>query len=122
MKDILSFIYSSMQKFAAMGICATLFFVGCSQQNPSINLDTFAQCLTDQGAIMYGSETCPHCQSQKEMFGESFKKINYVECTKEFERCSKLTWVPTREFKDGSQVQWLQPLATLASKTTCTLP
>jgi len=71
---------------------------------------------------MYGSETCPHCQKQKATFGDSFQKINYVECTKEFERCSKLAGVPTWEFKDGTQLEGLQELSTLANKTNCTLP
>ncbi|MEI6774232.1 MAG: hypothetical protein WCL18_05590 [bacterium] len=79
-----------MKKIALMGIVATVFFAGCAQQTQTKNLDTFAQCLTDQGAIMYGSQTCPHCQSQKAMFGESFAKVTYVECTKEFDRCAKL--------------------------------
>ncbi|MCX6824373.1 MAG: hypothetical protein NT085_04585 [candidate division SR1 bacterium] len=111
-----------MKKIALMGIFAAIFFAGCAQQAPTKNLDTFAQCLTDQGAIMYGEVTCQHCQKQKAMFGESFQKITYVECTKEFERCSKLKGVPTWEFKDGTQLEGLQELATLAAKTTCILP
>jgi ribosomal protein S27E len=38
---------------------------------------------------MYGQVTCQHCQKQKAMFGDSFQKITYVECTKEAERCGK---------------------------------
>ena len=79
-----------MKKIALVGIFAALFFAGCAQQTQTKNLDTFAQCLTDNGATMYGSATCPHCQKQKAAFGDSFQKITYVECTKEFARCSKL--------------------------------
>ncbi|MEI7920252.1 MAG: hypothetical protein WCH65_09290 [bacterium] len=39
---------------------------------------------------MYGEVTCQHCQKQKATFGDSFAKITYVECTKEFARCSQL--------------------------------
>lgn len=70
---------------------------------------------------MYGSATCPHCQKQKEMFGESFQYIDYVECTKEFERCAKLKGVPTREISSGTYLEGLQELSTLASKTGCPL-
>lgn len=110
-----------MKKFAILWILATLVVAWCTKQ-PTQNLDTFAQCLTTQWATMYGSVTCSHCQAQKAMFGNSFQYITYVECTQEFERCSALKWVPTREFKDGSQLLGQQELAVLASKTTCTLP
>ena len=39
-----------------------------------------AKHLTEVGAIMYGSYRCPHCAAQKELFGEAFKYIRYVEC------------------------------------------
>ena len=111
-----------MKKLTLVGILTVMFLAGCAQQTSTKNLDAFAQCLTDKWATMYGSATCQHCQKQKAAFGESFKNITYVECTKEFARCSKLKWVPTREFKDGSQLEGFQELSVLASKTTCTLP
>jgi len=43
-------------------------------------LNTFAQCLTAKGAKMYGAYWCPHCETQKEMFGSSFQYAPYVEC------------------------------------------
>lgn len=120
--EYLSLIYSSMKKIFLLGIFASLFFAGCAQQTTTTNLDEFAQCLTDKWAIMYGSVTCPHCQSQKAMFGESFTKVTYVECTKEFARCADLKGVPTWEFKDWSQLEGLQELSVLAEKTQCSLP
>lgn len=39
-----------------------------------------AKHLTEVGATMYGAYWCPHCLEQKELFGEAFKYINYVEC------------------------------------------
>ncbi len=42
--------------------------------------DSFAQCLTEKGAKMYGTEWCSHCKAQKERFGESFKFIDYIDC------------------------------------------
>lgn len=43
-------------------------------------LNTFAQCLTDEGMTFYGAYWCPHCQDQKEMFGDAMQYVNYVEC------------------------------------------
>ncbi|MGE5446136.1 MAG: vitamin K epoxide reductase family protein [Ignavibacteriales bacterium] len=41
---------------------------------------SLAKHLTEVGATMYGAYWCPHCMEQKELFGEAFKYINYVEC------------------------------------------
>ena len=115
-------IYSSMKKIALVGICSVLFLAGCGQATPTKNLDEFAQCLTDKWAIMYGAVNCSHCQKQETAFGKSFTYITYVECTKEFDRCSKLKGTPTWEFSDGTMLEWYQELSVLAQKTACTLP
>ena len=39
-----------------------------------------AQCLTEKNAEMYGAFWCGACAKQKEVFGNSFKHINNVEC------------------------------------------
>ena len=49
--------------------------------------DTFAQCLTDKGAVMYGAAWCSHCQEQKKTFGSSFKLVKYVECPDNTQLC-----------------------------------
>lgn len=94
-----------MKKIFLVGILAMVFFTGCAQSPQIENLDTFAQCLTEKGAIMYGAKNCPNCLKQKNMFGDSFQYINYVECTQEYERCANLRGVPAREFSDGSIVE-----------------
>ncbi len=113
-----------MKKIFLIWIFSIVFFAGCTQQTPANNLDEFAQCLTSKWAIMYGSKTCPHCLKQKEMFGESFQYITYVECTQEAERCgNELKWsVPAWKFADGTLVEWLQEFSVLATKTNCVLP
>jgi len=105
-----------------VGILAMAFFAGCAQSPQPKNLDTFTQCLTEKWAVLYGAENCPHCLEQKKMFGDSLQYVNYVECTKEFERCADLKWVPTWKFTDWSQLEWRQALSILAEKTNCILP
>ncbi len=39
-----------------------------------------ARHLRSEGAAMYGTYWCPHCNAQKELFGRAFKYITYVEC------------------------------------------
>ncbi len=36
--------------------------------------------LTEKGAVMYGSFTCPACTTQKSIFGKYAKNLKYVEC------------------------------------------
>jgi uncharacterized membrane protein len=57
-------------------------------------------------AVMYGSYRCPHCAAQKELFGEAFKYINYVECDRTAKRANPvlclekgIRWYPTWEIK-----------------------
>ena len=47
----------------------------------STKYDAFATCLKDQGAVFYGAWWCPHCKSQKALFGSSQKLLSYVECS-----------------------------------------
>jgi len=39
-----------------------------------------AKHLGQIGAVMYGSFKCTHCIDQKNMFGDAFKYVKYVEC------------------------------------------
>jgi hypothetical protein len=75
-----------MKKYAVIGI---LILVGVLFLNGSItglfagggDYDEFAKCLTENKVVMYGAFWCPHCQNQKDTFGESFDFIEYVECS-----------------------------------------
>lgn len=91
--------------------------------------DTFAMCLKDKGAIFYGAFWCPHCQSQKKLFGSSAKLLPYVECSTpdgqaQTQICidKKISGYPTWEFADGTQLNGEIPLVQLAEKTSCELP
>jgi glutaredoxin len=87
------------------------------------NLDEFAQCLTDNGAVMYGTYWCTYCKAQKADFGESFEFIDYVECTEEKEECieKEIDGFPTWII-DGENYQGKQPLQKLSELTGCELP
>ena len=72
------------------------------------NQDTLAKCLSANGAVMYGAYWCPHCQSQKKMFGKSVKYMPYVECAIKgsndlVQRCQDedIKSFPTWKFKSG---------------------
>ncbi|MBI4143724.1 hypothetical protein HY486_00555 [Candidatus Woesearchaeota archaeon] len=89
-------------------------------------LDDFAQCLTSKGVKMYGAFWCGHCNVQKEMFGESFKHINYVECATssgQTPACidAKINAYPTWEV-NGKRTEGEMSLASLSQSSGCTLP
>jgi len=49
--------------------------------------DSFTECLSEKGFVMYGSQYCGFCTKQKELFGDSFELVNYVECTEQQDLC-----------------------------------
>lgn len=88
----------------------------------------FAQCLKDSGTTFYGAFWCPHCRSQKEMFGAAQKLLPYIECSTldgngQLPVCREkgITGYPTWEFPDGSRLSGEQSFATLAEKSGCAL-
>lgn len=47
-------------------------------EETEINIADLVERLNQAGAVLYGSDGCGHCQHQKEVFGEYFAKIKYV--------------------------------------------
>ena len=91
--------------------------------------DAFATCLKDKGVTFYGAFWCPHCQSQKALFGKSEKLLPYVECSlpdgkTQTAACrdAGIEGYPTWEFADGERMTGEVPLATLSEKSGCPLP
>lgn len=86
-------------------------------------LDGFAQCLTEKGFTMYGAYWCPHCQNEKAAFGDSFRKVNYVECTKEPNRCvaAGIKGYPTWITEDGRRLEGEQGIDGLSEASGCAL-
>lgn len=64
-----------------------MFLTGCGETTGSYK--DFAQCITDAGAVMYGSDQCSGCQNQQKMFDSDFEYINYVNCDFNEEVCSE---------------------------------
>lgn len=98
-------------------------------RNSASTTDAFAKCLTSKGAKMFGAWWCPHCADEKELFGNGFQYVNYVECSPPGQRtqndlCKQagIKSYPTWEFADGARTTGTQPLADLSKKTGCRLP
>lgn len=107
-------------------LVSIIFLAGCSNSASQTEL---AKCLTEKGTKMYGAYWCPHCANQKSMFGNSFQYVTYVECSlperagvTEICKEQKIQRYPTWEFPDGSRLETVQALETLAEKSGCEFP
>lgn len=87
-----------------------------------LKLDKFAQCLTNANLTMYGTSWCSHCKNQKELFGKSFKYINYIDCDRKSEICTleEITGYPTWKI-NGESYPGEQSFSKLSQLTDCTL-
>ena len=90
---------------------------GHSQAEPTAD---FAQCVSESGAVMFGTDWCSHCREQKELFGEYFELVEYVNCDYNRGLCDANgvrgypTWIIGGESYPGTK-----PLETLSALTGC---
>ncbi|MCA9478550.1 MAG: hypothetical protein KC535_05375 [Nanoarchaeota archaeon] len=118
-----------MKKILLLGTLLSFVLFACTSSPYSVQeRDEFATCLTEQGAVMYGTFWCPHCASMKKEFGTSFQKVNYVECDprgddEQSELCLEkgIQDYTTWEFHDGSRLVGEPSLEELSEKTGCAL-
>lgn len=110
-------------------IVAVIVLVIILSSQGSSKYDSFAQCITDSGAKMYGAYWCPHCQAQKKIFGSSWDNINYIECAtpgsnQQTTACNAagIKSYPTWIFGDEKQLSGELSLQQLATFTGCQLP
>lgn len=84
--------------------------------------DSFAECLSESGVVMYGTDWCSHCKDQKALFGKSFDKIDFVDCDFDRDECliAGVSGYPTWKIK-GENYPGTRPLSELASLAGCEL-
>ncbi|MFT4308107.1 MAG: hypothetical protein ACMXYM_01945 [Candidatus Woesearchaeota archaeon] len=74
----------------------------------SESFSSLAECLTNNGVVMYGSDGCPACRNQKLIF-DDWDAIEYIECDKDRDACQRAgirsipTWVRADEVLVGMQ-------------------
>ena len=85
------------------------------------NGQTIGKCLTQKGVKMYGSDTCEHCQAQKEYFGSDFSNIDYTNCDFHQQICQQnnIKKYPTWYLPSGQTVTGVQDPRQLAYLAGC---
>ena len=103
------------------------YFAGWYHKNHKY--DAFAQCLASHQARMFGLYWCPHCQEQKEMFGEAFHYVPYQECAVKGSnemaaecRVAGVKLFPSWQFGLEPPKEGVLSLEALSDKTGCRLP
>jgi hypothetical protein len=82
------FLISGLYVFTNWFSIITGYFVGEDEKTK------LAQCLDGKETEFYGAEYCAECEKQKDLFGTSFKAINYINCGKAGELCPNIKSVP----------------------------
>lgn len=84
-------------------------------------VEKLAKCLKDKGAKFYGTSTCPHCNSQKQMFGDAAKFLPYIECSGSAKACvdAGVNAYPTWVFSDGTKYSGELTPELLEAKVNC---
>ncbi len=114
-------------------VASLVLIAGCGNIYDKSSMDSFANCLADKGVKEYGAFWCPNCAKQRKMFEDSYEIIKekgvYVECDARGENeqsslCIEkgIKGYPTWEFEDGSKIQGVVQLNTLAEKAGCEAP
>lgn len=107
---------------ALVGIIFFIIFYAYMAMQPG-KYNSFAQCLTDKGVSMGGTDWCHFCQKQKSLFGKSFKFVDYHNCDKEKFWCDSngVQGYPTWILPDGETYSGVHTLKELSSLSGCSL-
>tara|TARA_B100000315_G_scaffold72174_1_gene65770 strand:+ start:44 stop:406 length:363 start_codon:yes stop_codon:yes gene_type:complete len=116
-----------MRKILIIGVLsAVVVGLGVWQLNflQANSYEAFAECLSDEGAVMYGTDRCEYCKSQKSMFGEAFKAISYVNCDFNADTCQSkgIIGYPSWFVNDELLGYGVQTFSLLGEATGCKVP
>jgi hypothetical protein len=113
---------------AALAVLILLVIFGFGREDGPSDYDAFAQCLAEKGVKMYGAYWCGHCNSQKEMFGDSWKYMDYVECSLpggagQTQECADagIRGYPTWEFPGGKRLSGEISFPDISANSGCEL-
>ena len=111
---------------AIIAVIVVLGGISYFQKNRPGDYDDFARCIDESGTKFYGAFWCPHCDDQKELFGNSQRLLPYIECstadgqgqTVDCQR-AQITAYPTWQWPDGTKETGNQTFEYISEKTSC---
>ena len=128
-KELVKYLRPWVIFIAILFLVPTIIFNLPKEQQ---DYSAFAQCLAEKNVVMYGSFRCGICAKTREMFGESFKYIQEVECHPEgknaqTERCAKVgvkrtpTWTLEKDGEVLAKTDGFTSPEKLAQMSACSL-
>jgi hypothetical protein len=79
--------------------------------------EEIAKCI-GQKSILYTQLGCHACKNQEELFGESYKNLNVIDCWYEREKCANIQYTPTWIINEEEYVG-VQTIEKLKELTNC---
>lgn len=118
-----------MKKILSISLFSLVILSACKGEPVDGQYAELAQCLSDKGVKMYGAFWCPHCANQKDMFGDDFRYIDYIECDERGEngdpeacREAGVQSYPTWTFPGQDPLVGEKSPEELAQKANCEVP
>jgi len=108
-------MFYSVSSMIVVLIAVAFGFNFVQSQKPGA-LDSFAQCLTDKGAIMYGATFCQYSHAQKGLFGNSVKFLDVRDFSKDPNVRVTPTWLINGQYYEN-----VQSFDRLATVTGCVI-
>jgi len=71
--------------------------------NPAPPEVELAKCI-GKNSILYVQQGCPHCERQKDLFGENLQEITVVDCSVAPQDCLGITHTPTWKIKQENYI------------------
>jgi hypothetical protein len=79
--------------------------------------DEIAKCI-GKNSVLYTQLGCHACETQKNLFGESYQQLNVIDCFYEGGKCSGITATPTWII-NGEKYVGVQSIEELKELTSC---
>jgi hypothetical protein len=98
-----------------LGIISLTIFIKIKPQE--ITSEEIAKCIGENSKL-YNQIGCPHCENQKNIFGENIKYLNIILCDNDWEQCSQITGTPSWEI-NGEMYTGTKSIEELKKLTNC---
>ena len=99
-----------------------------AEGEPAPDLVAFAELLEQLNVRFYGADWCPACRQQKELFGDGYDNVPFIEVTNpdrtinSVGTANNISQYPTWDFPSGQRLVGVQTLDALAAAAGVSIP